>query len=381
MKSLEHNSTPTKISSLNGSSDKALKLEAIDLLTQFNTCSRNAIKTKKAELYILQWKNKSVKHQQAWQSAEEMWQLMGDIKPTVLVEAPVKASEKRQTKYWSKCLIPTSIAACLVLVIMLSNILMITPQTNVALSPQKKIGHIIEKEYKNYRQAQHRILLPDNSVVHLNFNSTIKISFSRSVRQVELLKGEAFFKVAKNPKKPFIVKTGNSTASALGTAFIVRRQHDNSSVITVTEGVVEVAIYPEYNPTNSLSKQIITDNLAAKKSVVLTANESVSSSANHLGEVQSITSNNIGSWRRGVLIFKDTSLQKVLAEIDRYTAYSITANLSYRNKEKITGTFFIKRLDQELGALITSLNLAVIDNKKGKLVLGLPRPKLTKYTP
>jgi transmembrane sensor len=73
------------------------------------------------------------------------------------------------------------------------------------------------------------VLLPDNSIVHLNFNSTIKISFSHSVRQVELLEGEAFFKVAKNPKKPFIVKIGNNTASALGTAFIVRRQYDKSS--------------------------------------------------------------------------------------------------------------------------------------------------------
>ena len=100
-----------------------------------------------------------------------------------------------------------------------------------------------------------------------------------------------------------------------------------------------------------------------------------------IGKIQKIASNNIGSWHRGVLIFKDTPLQKVLAEIDRYTAYDITANLGYRYKEKITGTFFIKRLDQELSALITSLNLTVVNNKNGELVLGLPRPKLTTYTP
>ena len=381
MQSPEHKLTSKKTPLVNASSDKALKLEAIDLLAQFNTGSHSAISKKHAELSILAWRNKSVIHEQAWQAAQEMWQLMGDIKPTVLSEKPVKGTEKKQTKYWSKNLIPAGIAACVVLAFTLSNVFTVTPQVDVALSPQKKIDHPIEKEYKNYRQAQHRVLLPDNSIVHLNFNSTIKISFNHLVRQVELVKGEAFFKVAKNPKKPFVVKTGNSTASALGTAFIVRRQHDSSSLVTVTEGAVEVAISPEYHSAYSSSKQVATENLASRKSVVLTVNESVSSSANGLSEVQSITSNNIGSWHRGVLIFKDTPLQKVLAEIDRYTAYSIIANLGYREKEKITGTFFIKRLDQELGALITSLNLAVVDNKHGELVLGLPRPKFTKYTP
>lgn len=381
MKSVEHNPSSKKVASLNAHADKALKLEAIDLLTQFNTCSHNTIKTKKAELYILQWKNKSVKHQQAWQDAEEMWQLMGDIKPTELVEIPVKRTENKKTKSWPKYLIPTSIAASLVLALTLPNVLIINPQANVVHVAQKKIDHLIEKEYENYRQAKHRVLLPDNSIVHLNFNSAIKISFTNSIRQIELLKGEAFFKVAKNPKRPFIVRTGNSTASALGTAFIVRRENESSSLITVTEGVVEVAISPEYLPKNTLGKQRVTNDLTTRNSIILTANESVISSSKNIGKIEKIVSNNIGSWHRGVLIFNDTPLQKVLAEIDRYTAYSITANLGYRYKEKITGTFFIKRLDQELSALITSLNLTVVRDSKGELVLGLPKPKFITYLP
>jgi len=376
MKSVEHNPSSKKVASLNAYAVKALKLEAIDLLTQFNTCSHNAIKTKKAELYILQWKNKSVKHQQAWQDAEEMWQLMGDIKPTELVETPVKRIENKKTKSWSKYLIPTSIAASLVLALTLPNVLSINPQVNVVHVPQKKIDHLIEKEYENYRQAKHRVLLPDNSIVHLNFNSAIKISFSNSIRQIELLKGEAYFKVTKNPNRPFIVRTGNRTASALGTAFIVRRENESTSLITVTEGVVEVAISPEYQKINTLKKLNAINDLTARESVVLTANESVISTSKKIGEIKEIESNNIGSWHRGVLIFKDTPLQKVLAEIDRYTAYSISGNLGYRYKEKITGTFFIKRLDQELSALIASLHLTVVSNTKGELVLGLPRPNL-----
>ena len=86
-----------------------------------------------------------------------------------------------------------------------------------------------------------------------------------------------------------------------------------------------------------------------------------------------------GSWRRGILIFKDTPLQQVLAEIDRYTPYNIEAKLGYRYQEKITGTFFIKRLDEELKNLIITLNLAVINNSNGQLTLALPAPKRLKY--
>ncbi|NQY88160.1 MAG: FecR domain-containing protein [Colwellia sp.] len=386
MPSPEHNlkvkkNYPSTMGS-NVPSNKALKLEAIDLLTQLNTCTFDTLTAKKIELHLLQWQNKSVQHQQAWLAAEEMWQLMADIKPiaaTANITADITTDNKNitQKKYWPKYLVPSSIAASLVLALTLSNVFSVNSQTNIAALPQNEIEHVIEKQYRNQWQAQHRVLLPDNSVVHLNFNSAIKISFSDSVRQIELLKGEAFFKVAKNPKRPFIVKTGNSTASALGTEFIVRRQSDNSSLITVTEGVVKVALSPEQQS----SKQKTTDCSTTQNSIILTANESVTSSNKKIGKIQKIASNNIGSWHRGVLIFKDTPLQKVLAEIDRYTAYDITANLGYRYKEKITGTFFIKRLDQELSALITSLNLTVVNNKNGELVLGLPRPKLTTYTP
>jgi transmembrane sensor len=381
MQNPENKNTP-KISMLaEVPSDKALNLEAIDLLTQFNTCNHSAITKKQAEISIQQWKSQSQEHHDAWQAAEEMWLIMGNMKASVFVEAQTKPVVVAQKKYWRKCLIPTSIAACFVLAFtFLNEDRFITPTDTAHFSP-KKVSHIIEKEYTNYWQAEHRVLLPDNSLVHLNFNSTIKISFNHSVRHVELIQGEAFFKVAKDPKKPFIVKVGDNTASALGTAFIVRRETDNTSLITVTEGVVEVALLPDQQLKSSPATQEVSGKLIAQSSILLNANESVIASGNVLGVKQKTPKNNVGSWHRGVLIFKDKELYEVLAEINRYTAYDITANLGYRHKEKITGTFFINRLDQELSALITSLNLNVVKSEKGKLVLGLSRPKLRAYSP
>ncbi len=383
MKSPEYNSVSKNIFSLNTKYnchlDKKLKLEAIDLLTKFSTCTHDRRTVKAIKIQLAQWQKQSEQHQKAWQDAEKMWQLMADIYPSVNNEFTINNKLTQQKKYWSKILMPTSIAASFLLVFILQNLLNINPQADIALLPQKTVEQVIVKRYQNQWQAQHRVLLPDNSIVHLNFNSSISIHFSDAKREIELHKGEALFKVAKNRQRPFIVKTGNSTASALGTEFIVRRQTDGSSLITVTEGVVKVALSFEQQGTSSLEQQSTANNPITQNSVILTANESVVSSSKAIGAIRKITANNVASWHRGVLIFNDTELHKVLAEINRYTPYNITANLGYRYKEKITGTFFINRLDQELGALITSLNLAVINNKKGELVLGLPRPKFTSY--
>ena len=242
-----------------------------------------------------------------------------------------------------------------------------------------RLDEVIERSYSNQWQAQHRVLLPDNSIVHLNFNSAIKISFDNSTRQIELLRGEAFFKVAKNPHRPFVVKTANISASALGTAFIVRRQSDDITLITVTEGVVKVALTPEQQSENTFAKQSMNVNSSTDTSIILMANESVTSSSNTIGDIQKTTAASAASWHRGILIFKDTPLINVIAEIDRYTPYKITAKLGYREQEKITGTFFIKRLDEELKTLISTLNLAVINNQNGELKLALPAPKINRF--
>jgi ferric-dicitrate binding protein FerR (iron transport regulator) len=83
--------------------------------------------------------------------------------------------------------------------------------------------------------------LPDGSVVTLNKNSTLAYSaaFNGSSRNVAL-KGEAFFDVAPDKSKPFIIDAGNSTVTVVGTSFNVKSRKDITEVI-VESGVVEVA--------------------------------------------------------------------------------------------------------------------------------------------
>jgi transmembrane sensor len=93
------------------------------------------------------------------------------------------------------------------------------------------------------RGGQYMVKLPDGSAVWLNSSSSLKFptSFSANERVVELT-GEAYFEVAKNPLKPFKVKTAQQMVEVLGTHFNINAYDDEPSVATtLLEGSVKVS--------------------------------------------------------------------------------------------------------------------------------------------
>jgi transmembrane sensor len=83
-------------------------------------------------------------------------------------------------------------------------------------------------------------VLDDGSTVDLRGDSAITVAFSAGERRVELLRGEAFFTVAKDAARPFIVHANGIDVRAVGTAFNVRVDRRSVEVL-VTEGRVQVA--------------------------------------------------------------------------------------------------------------------------------------------
>lgn len=89
-----------------------------------------------------------------------------------------------------------------------------------------------------------RVQLPDSSIIHLNANSKIRIPhlFASTNRQVYLDEGEAFFEVAKDPDRPFLVNASSLIIKVLGTSFNVRSYRNLDHVtITVATGQVQVS--------------------------------------------------------------------------------------------------------------------------------------------
>lgn len=83
--------------------------------------------------------------------------------------------------------------------------------------------------------------LSDGSTATVNTDSTLRVSLRDRTRRVRLEKGEAWFKVAHDRARPFIVEAGDVRVRAVGTAFSVRVR-DGGADVLVTEGVVETWI-------------------------------------------------------------------------------------------------------------------------------------------
>jgi transmembrane sensor len=83
-----------------------------------------------------------------------------------------------------------------------------------------------------------RLPLNDGSVAEINTASSIQVSLHPDKRIVRMDQGEAWFQVAKDANRPFVVEAGQVRVRAVGTAFSVRRRQNGADVM-VTEGIVE----------------------------------------------------------------------------------------------------------------------------------------------
>jgi len=84
------------------------------------------------------------------------------------------------------------------------------------------------------------VVLSDGSIVFLNTDSEISVLFTSQTRNINLLKGEALFDVAKNKQRPFVVSAGDTRVRAVGTSFTVSHLPEKPIQVLVKEGVVEL---------------------------------------------------------------------------------------------------------------------------------------------
>lgn len=207
-------------------------------------------------------------------------------------------------------------------------------------------------------------LLSDGSRVELGGKTRIVTRYSEHERSVVVESGEAFFDVAKDPRRPFVVTAGGVQVTAVGTAFSVRRTMDRT-VVAVSEGVVRVAPY-----SASLKRTAGAENVGHQ--VQLAAGEQVSFAAasNSLNIVR-IDPKVAESRLDGALSFEAEPLSSVIADVNRYTSRRIVLGDAALGDRIFTGTVYEGRIDEWLRALEAVFPLTVVD--KGGSIELLPR--------
>lgn len=164
--------------------------------------------------------------------------------------------------------------------------------------------------YRTTVGAVAAIPMSDGSKVTLNTNSQIRIAITERERRVHLGRGEAFFEVAKDPSRPFVVVAGDCKVVAVGTKFSVWREAGEVRV-AVTEGRVRVE-----RSDGDASPQTADEVTAG--SIAHAGDAGVLVQRKHLREVEEDL-----SWLRGFLFFHDVPLAEAVAEFNRYNRVRI----------------------------------------------------------
>lgn len=188
-----------------------------------------------------------------------------------------------------------------------------------------------------------RLMLDDGSVLTLNTHSAVNLRFDARQRTVELVQGEAYAQVAKDPDgRPFVIRSAQASAQALGTRYSVR-ELGNETLVHVEESKVKVTA--QSNPDINVE-------LRAGQQVSLNQHRLLRAVQNGVSEE---------GWLHNQLVFENAPLSEVISELDRYHRGMIYLDPRHRaalDELRFTGVLPLDDTHRALSLLSQSLPLA-----------------------
>jgi transmembrane sensor len=179
------------------------------------------------------------------------------------------------------------------------------------------------------RGEQRRARLADGSTMLLNTDSRSRVAYEPARRRVMLDRGEAWFEVAKDRARPFVVEAGAVRVEAVGTAFAVRRAAGRAEV-AVTEG--RVRVWSLADPARFLfldagHRASVAEDAGAGAAVVSDG-----------GVADAL------AWRRGEIVLDGMTLGDAAAEFNRYNDRQLSVETSLADR-RIVGWFRTRDVD------------------------------------
>lgn len=269
------------------------------------------------------WINENIKHKIAFEEEKSFINEIKSLPKDFLDELKYEVSQNRELKKRKKIFlnkITPLVAACILIVLYINFFVEFTTFTQNFVATNK---------------IQNNILLPDNSNISLDANTSINIKYYKNKRVVELSRGKAIFDVTPNKEQPFIIHTDRINVKVLGTKFEVVN-HNDEIQINVLEGTVRVS------KTKEDDKQL----------AIVTKGESLHLDTNaNLISQKNENIKKMLQWSEGKYSFQQTNLEEVLNEFSKHLNISVNFEKQITTKYPITGNFDIKHFDDFLKVL------------------------------
>ena len=216
----------------------------------------------------------------------------------------------------------------------------------------EKTKQVVYNTISTPKGGQYQLELPDGSLVWLNASSSIHFptSFTEKERRVEIT-GEAYFEVAKNAGKPFIVEVNNSEVQVLGTHFNINAYKDEEEVrTTLLEGSVK---FVDGGNTSLLQPGQQTQ-LTKDRIVKVASNVDV---------------NEVVAWKNGLFSFENAGIETIMRQLSRW--YDV--DIEYKGK---TDDIFVAEMSRniKLSDVLKALELTgrVKFEVDGKKIVVMP---------
>lgn len=273
-----------------------------------------------------------------------------NMRPAVAAAEPVQPTRRAA---WPTLALLGGIAAAVVL----------TVSTVLAPDPVRAT------EFVTAKGEMRQFPLADKSVASLNSASDVQFTLLPAARQVVLKRGEAWFQVAKDKQKPFVVEAGDVRVRAVGTAFSVRRLPQGAEVL-VTEGVVEV-----WNRTGR-SKRVL---LSRGEQAVVPEMGTDFKATRAPEDIERKL-----AWRTGKVIFSNQTLGEAVADFNRYSPRKIVIGDPAIGRATFIGQYavdtpevFAKDVSTYLGVplMVTDDTITIGENKAAKAKEQMSRSK------
>ncbi len=297
----------------NPADDPSLQSQALDWLLALEDADAATLARFDA------WLAESAEHRAAFEHARACWQSSALVDAAARLESRSAPAPRRR---WAGAL---AMAASVLLALgglVQSNVLLDWRADHVTAVGQRQ-----------------NLDLADGSQVLLNTDSAFASDIDGRRRVAHLLRGEAYFDVARDTSRPFEVNAGPVQISVLGTAFAVRYL-DDATEVSVAHGQVEV------HARNSGAR------------IHLSAGDSIRIDQDGAGNRVRASTDQL-AWVQGRLVFDDRPLREVLAELRRYYPGWIFSGSERLNDLRVTGNYRLSDPVSVMRSLaqVTSANL------------------------
>lgn len=191
--------------------------------------------------------------------------------------------------------------------------------------------------------------LPDGTRIVLGAQSQLDFVVTGKTRRATVVSGDAFFAVAHDPTRPFVIGTGEYTVRVVGTQFEIRRRPGTVRV-AVSEGRVAV-------------KRVDTDEASVLSSgAAWTADDGGV-------QIRPVDAMDVGAWRSGRLVYDNAALRDIVADANRYTHTRIVVVDPQLEALRLTTSFRTSQIDGMVETLQAALPLVAERRANGDILL------------